>query len=860
MWDLNFKWRAGMRRALAVIGVGLLLLTTANVSVATAATVNADPGNNRLLSVSLDSTVEQTAVKLQLESPVGYRYTVYDSFDPVRVVIDFPGMGVADLSPLTEMNVHPLKSVRVSALSLPSGQLGRVEFLLEKKSAYTVSASGNDLMVVFSEEGQAVESPVSVGETQKNPNVDSASDAVGHTAQVIDSVDIQAGRAVFNADGKIDNYRYFTLASPSRLVVDLYDVRPLFKERTFAAQQGFSQVRVGTYKDRTRFVFDSDSAKLPSYSFAEQQNAVVVNWGADTAANPTNAGAKMARGTASIDAINFQKDNGKSQLIIDLSGPVEVIPTTLEGNIVRFGVKDATISRALRRTFDSSSFPSAVLRATPYTVMAGSRQDVRFAVELKGQVSYQLIEQGNRLLFVVDDGAFVEPPVADQESFPVPVATPAAAVTSVVGNLAASSSVGAPIEPSVVTPQPVSITEPETVYTGQKISLVFDDADVRDIFQLIAEVSDLNIIVSDDVKGAVTLRLVDVPWDQALDLILETRNLGMLKKGNVVRILPKEQIRAMDESKFTAARNMEKLEDLVTEVISVNYTAIENVAAPSKELMTERGKITKDDRNKQIIVTDIPSVLVAIKKLVSILDTPERQVMIEARIVEASSSFDLDLGVAWSFSQDSDTSGLSSLGIAGGGSFLISPEIGDSGVGGLGTGLTFGRTGIDSSVLDIQLAASELAGDAKVVSRPRVTTLNGEKAKISQGTQIPYTTTSDTGTNIEFKEAYLELEVTPVINPDNSILLQIKASNDSPNYTISSDSPPIDTRVAETKVLVMNGETTVIGGAFVEIEASDDSGIPYLKDIPYLGYLFKSHSVSKSRAELLIFVTPRIVD
>ncbi|WP_432821207.1 type IV pilus secretin PilQ [Trichloromonas sp.] len=865
MRDLNFMWRAGMRLTVAVIGVACLLLTAANISVASAATMNADPGNNRLLSVTLDSTAAETAVKLQTASPVGYRYTVYDSFDPVRVVIDFPGMAVAGIAPLTEMKVAPLQAVRVSALSLSSGQLGRVEFLLDKKMAYNVSASGNDLIVVFTE---AVDSAAASAEMQDPPSTRGSSAGVAASpaagaAQLLDSVDMQPGRAVLNADGKIDNYRYFTLASPARLVVDLYDVRPLFKERTFAAQQGFSQMRVGTYKDRTRLVFDSDSGILPTYALSEQQNAVVVNWSGAAPASATKPAAKSAAGTVSVDEVNFQKDNGKSQLIIDLSGPAEVIPATLDGSIVRFGVKDATISRSLRRTFDSSSFPSAVLRATPYTVLTGSRQDVRFAVELKGQVSYQLIEQGNRLLFIVDDGAFVEPVAASREQFPVPVATSGAAATPAVGGSVSAYSRQASAEVSVEMPQPIGVTENEQVYTGQKIRLVFDDADVRDIFQLIAEVSDLNIIVSDDVKGAITLRLIDVPWDQALDLILETRNLGMLKKGNVVRILPKDQIRAMEESKFTAARNKEKLEDLVTEVIPVSYTDLKNIEKPSKELLSARGKITADDRNKQIILTDIPSVIDSVKKLITILDTPERQVMIEARIVEASSILGKDLGIAWGVTHNNDSAydGLTSFSVAGGGSFLIPPVVSASdGVGGIGSALTFGRTSLESTVLDIKLAASEINGTAKVISRPRVTTLNGELAKISQGSQVPYTTVSDNGTNVEWKNAFLSLEVTPVINPDNSIILKIKATNDTPNFQISSSNPPIDTKSAETKVLVMNGETTVIGGAYVESENEGDSGIPYLKDIPYLGMLFKSKNLTKSRAELLIFVTPRIVN
>ncbi|MDY0269606.1 type IV pilus secretin PilQ [Trichloromonas sp.] len=701
---------------------------------------------------------------------------------------------------------------------------------------------------VAAEPVQAESSALTAAETPEPVTTPSA------TAWLVSGVDMQPGRAVFVTEGRVEKFLHFTLADPARLVVDLYGVRPSFSERAFAAQNGFSQVRVGTYQDRTRFVFDAASSGMPNYHLARQADQIVLTWDGGTAPStvPTPLVASRAGGRVDVTAINFAKDAGKSQLVIDLSGPADIEPAVKEGNLIRFDVKNAHISRALRRTFDSHSFPSAMLRATPYTVMNGKRQDVRFAVELKGDVSYQLLQQPNKLVLVLDDGGFAAPATPAQVPLPVPV------------DLSASSNqaVAAPVGFDEEQEQPVLPLEKEHVYTGERIQLVFDDADLRDIFQLIAEVSDLNIIVSDDVKGSVTLRLVDVPWDQALDLILETKNLGMLKKGNVVRVLPKDQIRSMEEAKFTAARNKEKLEDLITEVVPVSYTDLKNVEAPCKELMTERGKITIDNRNKQLIVTDIPSVIDLVKKLIVILDTPERQVMIEARIVEASANLGRDLGVAWGLVHKDEEAydGLTDFSIAGGGGFLIPPDVSSTaGVGGLGSALTFGRTSLDSTVLDIKLAASELDGKAKIISRPRVTTLNGEVAKISQGSQVPYSTVSDQGTNIEWKEAALSLEVTPVINPDNSIILEIKATNDTPDFQIASDNPPINTKSAETKVLVKDGETTVIGGAYIESESDGEKGIPYLKDIPFIGNLFKSTTLDKSRSELLIFVTPRIV-
>jgi len=698
---------------------------------------------------------------------------------------------------------------------------------------------------------------VSALTTAETPEPAAASTA---TAWLVSGVDMQPGRAVFVTEGKVEKFLHFTLADPARLVVDLYGVRPSFSERAFAAQAGFSQVRVGTYQDRTRFVFDASAAQVPTFNLARQADQIVLTWESGAVSTPVVAAPVAVNPGQRVDvtAINFANDGGKSQLVIDLSGPAAIEPAVKEGNLIRFGVNNANISRALRRTFDSHSFPSAMLRATPYTVMNGKRQDVRFAVELKGDVPYQLLQQPGKLVLVVDDGAYTAQTTASHVPMPVPVSAPAAAV-----QLA-----GDPIAVADDSQQPLQPQERETVYTGEKIQLVFDDADVRDIFQLIAEVSDLNIIVSDEVKGTVTLRLIDVPWDQALDLILETKNLGMLKKGNVVRVLPKEQIRSMEEAKFTAARNKEKLEDLVTEVVPVSYTAIKNVEGPSKELMTERGKLTADARNKQIILTDIPSVITAIKKLVSILDTPERQVMIEARIVEADSTFNRNLGVNWglfhgdNLLQEGWNTVAGNLGF--GGNFIIPPGPASiAQVAGVGGNIEFGKFGADSTVLDLRLSAMESQGSGKIISRPRVTTLNGEKAKISQGTMIPYQTVSNDEITTELVEAALSLEVTPVINPDNSIILDIKATNSSPGTTVATGAgaaPQIDSKEAETKVLVKDGETTVIGGIFVENDDFAENGVPILRSIPFLGNLFKSTQKNNSRSELLIFITPRILN
>ena len=366
------------------------------------------------------------------------------------------------------------------------------------------------------------------------------------------------------------------------------------------------------------------------------------------------------------------------------------------------------------------------------------------------------------------------------------------------------------------------------------------------------------------------MRLVDVPWDQALALILDIKDLGMVRQGNVVRILPREKLQAMEEARLNASRTREKLEDLETELITVNYADLGGVAKHVKEVLTKDRNgvsVSEDARNKQLIVRDIPSNLIKIKELIKKLDTPERQVMIEARIVEATSSFSRDLGVHWGFSSEGEKRQSQFLNnqfnIGLGGSFLISPPAAGSILSGagMGAGISFGKVG--STSLDLVISALEASGKGKVISSPRISTLNGGQAKISQGTKIPYQSSGPDGPKTEFVDANLELNVTPIINPDNSMILDIKATNSSVGSTVNTGTggcPSIDTREATTKLLVRDGETTVIGGIFVESDSSSDAGVPWLSKIPLIGNLFKSTNKSNQRAELLIFITPRIVN
>lgn len=881
-----------------------LLPVTALLLLLSTSCFGADP-SNRLVAVQIEENAPAPTILIRTAEPVGYRYTVYDSYDPVRVVVDFPGMDMAEVPEMLPVNAGVVDEVRVANFDLSSGKLARVEVLLEDSADYQVQLDENEFRLIFSGETVAVgknqsgkPETAAKAKVVEQPVQQETAGAADSMQNTLKGVSLLPGKAILIADSDIGRFKYFVLTKPPRLVVDLYGAQPAFERRRFTPEGGMSLVRVGTYREKTRFVFDAAGKEMPAHSVDKNASELIVTWDqakADTRVEPMMARdtdadqaqtaetsqekaqpiqpaiaaseAKPAEAThaepVTVEAVEFENDNGRSYLVVSLSAPAETTGPVREANLVRFGIKNATISRALRRTLDTFAFPTVIASVTPYTVAENNRRDVRFAVELKGQTAYALEQDGSVIRLAVDDGAYAEaaPPAVDR----VAVEAPAADTAEAPANR---------VQPGVENKVAMDPPAEETGYTGQKISLVFDSADIRSILQLIGDVSGLNILASDDVNGSITLRLIDVPWDQALELVLETADLGKIRQGNVLRIMPKERIRAMAQADLQSQKKEIEEAPLESRVFRISYSSVDDMKTVISDLLTERGNIIADARNKQMIVKDVPSVLDEMNALIGQIDQPEKQVMIEARIVEANTNFSRDLGVKWGlgFDNDSDanpgtgvgSNNLASSNLGLGGAFLITPPAqGSVGSAGASLGLSFGTVGVDTLTMDLRLSALESAGKGKIVSTPRVTTLNGEAATISQGTKIPYTTVSETGTETSFESAELKLEVTPEINPDGSVILEINASNSAVGTIVptgTGNAVSIDEKKAETKVLVRDGETTVIGGIFVEDERDADTGVPFLKDVPLLGRLFKSTLKTRDRRELLIFITPRILE
>lgn len=404
-------------------------------------------------------------------------------------------------------------------------------------------------------------------------------------------------------------------------------------------------------------------------------------------------------------------------------------------------------------------------------------------------------------------------------------------------------------------------------YTGKKISLDFQDAELIHIFRLLADVSGYNIVVSPQVTGKFSIKLTDVPWDQALDIILRNYGLSKLTEGNIIRVAPTAVITQEEEDIARAKEARLKAGDLTTKVYAINYADVKKIFDSIKDVKTERGKISIDERTSTIIVKDVPSVHEEMEKIIKFIDQPTSQVSIEAKIIEVTSSFTKELGIQWGMLWKSGDVAIGGTGILGGTGFTsdnplvvnfpaaVGPDTGGSaiGLGYISSANTF--------TLDLQLSAMESTGKGKIISNPRITTVDNGEAKILQGRKIPYQTFSaNEGTKTEFVDANLELKVVPHITPEGTIIMNIEAKKNEADFSKTIGGiPTIDTKEAKTEVLIRNGDTLVIGGIFKTNVSNAQDAVPALSKIPLLGWLFKKEKDEATTTELLIFITPRII-
>jgi len=582
-----------------------------------------------------------------------------------------------------------------------------------------------------------------------------------------------------------------------------------------------------------------------------------------------------------IKSVDFMNVENKSRLQISLDGQA-AYDVNREGNSVVLRINKAKIPNRLARPYITSEFATAIQEILPRQ----DKEDVVFDIAMKQMTPY-FVSQDNKLLIMDFD---IPDDIKNkvQPAKTITLNTAPTAIQSPEGTESKTTYIkGLSQEPTYQSN--IINTDAEPKYKGEKITLDFQNADIHNIIRIIADVSGLNIVTSDEVKGTITIRLKDVPWDQALDVVLESKDLDKMVMGNVVRIAPADKIKQAQDRQLASKKTKEQLEPLVTSVIPVNFAKASEITGVIKGkevgLMSERGNITAENRTNVLIVKDIQRSVDEISAMVRRLDKPTPQVLISARIIQADSDFTRGLGVSWGGSTRNQSGkylfGLSGVNTGptvnpfntavtpGSGSTWTSNAVPSPSMAvnfptnqAAGFGISVGRLGSTASALDLRLDIGETTGSVNVLSRPKIVTMDNKKAIIRQGEKYPYIVRNTEGQlSTELKDIDLVLEVTPRIAFDGSVNMEVNVKRNSlGSITNSLGDPSIAAREAITEVLVKNGETSVIGGIIEEEDRGNIQKVPFLGDLPVIGYLFKGTTSSKSKKELLIFITPQILE
>jgi len=652
----------------------------------------------------------------------------------------------------------------------------------------------------------------------------------------------------------------FTVDNPARIALDLPDTAVAMNSRRVDVKQGvLDTVNVAEANGRTRVVLNVDS--LVPYETRVQGDTIVVSLGgtasgatsrsatanspglmAAAASKPSSAAA--ISGTRSVNNIDFRRGaDGAGRVIVELTDAKVPADLRQEGGKIVVNFAKTALPDNLMQRLDVADF------ATPVSSVDALRtgDGARLVIAASGDYEQLAYQSDNVYTIEIKPVVKLPPELQDQKE-----------------------------------------------YSGERLTLNFQDIETRAVLQLLADTSGQNMVISDSVGGNVTLRLQNVPWDQALDIVMRTKGLDMRRDGNVMFIAPAAEIAAREKELLSARKEVQQLAPLRTEYLQVNYAKASDLAALIKSgqnnsLLSERGSVSIDERTNTLLLQDTSDRLGDIRRLVSTLDIPVRQVLIEARIVIVNDDYSRELGVRFGSSVAFAHGGSDGQGIVAGGPFVtadnnvvlshdpaaasagrgfVQPDPTDRYMVNLPVANPAGRiamTLLDSDYLvDLELSAAQAEGRGEIVSSPRLITANQREATIEQGVEIPYQESSSSGaTTTQFKKAVLSLKVTPQITPDNRIILDLTVSKDSVGQLVASATggfvPSIDTREIVTQVLVNDGQTVVLGGILETERRDTETKVPLLGDIPVLGHLFKTTSKTDNKDELLIFVTPRIL-
>ncbi len=632
----------------------------------------------------------------------------------------------------------------------------------------------------------------------------------------------------------------FTTDNPARIALDFADTNLAIKDRfqdiNIGATKTISSVQS---KGRTRVVVNLSS--LQEYQTETRGSSYILRIGdvsgaqvasaPEAAAQPQSVVTTKSVGSNNIDLIDFRRgENDAGRVMISMTDPDTPISLVEQAGKIVIDFHDTQLAKDLQKKFDVTDFATPVQFVEAFP----QRNGVRVIVQPDVTVEFEHLAYQSDNLYVLE-------------------------VREV--------------------PQEVIEARRRETYEGERLSLNFQNIEVRSVLQLIADFTGLNLVVSDSVGGSLTLRLKNVPWDQALDIILKTKGLGMRENGNVIYVAPNEEIAAREKLELESHQQVEELAPLRSEFMVINYARAADIAALLKDsnntLLSERGQVSVDDRTNTLLIQDTAYKLNEIRRLVDRLDIPVKQVLIESRIVIANDDFSKDLGVRFG-ATNADGGDLNQgrvSDITSGNLNVLEPLI-DGETPPIDDRLNVNLPVVNPAgqfalafaklpfgfLVELELSAAQAESRAEVISNPRVITSNQNKARIEQGTEIPYLSATSSGaTDVEFKKAVLALEVTPQITPDDRINMKLQVNSDSVGEEFAGI-PSIDTRQVNTDVLVDNGQTIVLGGIYEENSVVSNQRVPFFSDIPLVGRLFRTDSESTDKSELLIFITPKIID
>ena len=638
----------------------------------------------------------------------------------------------------------------------------------------------------------------------------------------------------------------FTTDNPARIAFDFADtglsIKDRFQDINIGQTKSISSVQS---KGRTRVVVNLNS--LQEYQTRKEGNKYILRIGDNTqnfmADVSTSSKAEIMQPSSPvskegiIDSIDFRRgDNNSGRVLISLSEPNTPISLVESGGRIIVNFQDAALPRTLQKRYDVTDF------ATPVKILEASQTSTgaQVLIQPDSSIDFEHLAYQSDNLYVLE-------------------------VREI--------------------PDEVIESRRKQTYEGERLSLNFQNIEVRSVLQLIADFTGLNLVVSDSVGGALTLRLKNVPWDQALDIILKTKGLGMRENGNVLYIAPNEEIAAREKLELESQQQVEELAPLRSEFLEINYAKASDLADLLKDsnntLLSERGQVSVDARTNTLLIQDTALKLNEIRRLIERLDIPVKQVLIESRIVVANDDFSKTLGAKFGvFNVDGNDLGANSVAdVVGGNLDLLEPLTAGDPIpiqdtlnvnlpvprndGGAVAGGQFALSFIKlpfGYAVNLELSAAQAESKAEVISNPRVITANQSTARIETGEEIPYVSQTSSGaTDVEFKKAVLSLEVTPQITPDDRVNMEVSVTNDSVGQVFQGI-PSIDTNEVTSNVLVNNGQTVVLGGIYTENSTVSATKVPFFGDLPLAGRLFRNDSVVNNKSELLVFITPKIID